>query len=321
MRYEDDANDSYGYPPSRPPRRRLVALGCAVAGTVAFAGFILSTYSRGGQTATDGGPPVIQAETAPTKLRPEQPGGIDVPHQDKLVYEHLTHSDKEGRPQVEHLLPPPEQPLPRPVVSAIPEQPAAVASTGHALRDDGPPAGASPPPVQAQAALPPALPPTGQSSEVAALPSAPPRPRTPAPAPVAVPRSPAPPPAAVPAPRASSPPPAQAAPQAAPIVAAPKPIPPPSAAPSNATPSGGSGGFRIQLASLRSETEAQTEWKRIAGRYPGVVGGLSMHISKADLGEKGIFYRVQGGGVDEARAKTICAQLNAQKVGCVVVRP
>ena len=34
-----------------------------------------------------------------------------------------------------------------------------------------------------------------------------------------------------------------------------------------------------------------------------------------------IFYRVQGVGVDETRARAACAALKAQNVGCVVVRP
>ncbi|WP_284198652.1 SPOR domain-containing protein, partial [Azospirillum oryzae] len=84
---------------------------------------------------------------------------------------------------------------------------------------------------------------------------------------------------------------------------------------------GGSGGWRVQLASVRSEGEAAAEWRRLAGRHPDALGGLSMQVAKVDLGEKGIFYRVQGAGADEARAKSACTQLRAQNVGCVVVRP
>ena len=84
---------------------------------------------------------------------------------------------------------------------------------------------------------------------------------------------------------------------------------------------GGSGSWRIQLASVRSEGEAAAEWRRIAGRHPDALGGLSMQVARVDLGDKGVFYRVQGTGADEARAKSVCAQLRAQNVGCVVVRP
>ncbi|HYG85103.1 MAG TPA: SPOR domain-containing protein [Azospirillum sp.] len=316
MKYEGDANyatNPYGYQPSRPRRRGLVALGFAVVGTAAFAGVILYAYNRGERVAPDGGPPVIQADASPTKLRPEQPGGMDVPHQDKLVYDRLNHGGKDGRPQVEHLLPPPEQPLPRPIVTPqvptmpelppppavapLPPPPAGGTTTvPRGIPDDVLPPVAPPPPVQVQAALPPALPQGGQTSEVAALPAAPPK--APQPAPAA-------------APKAAGPG----------VLTAPKATPQPAAAQPPKAPAASGGGFRIQLAAVRTEAEAQAEWKRIASRYPDAIGGLSMRVAKADLGERGIFYRVQGGSVDEARAKAICAQLKAQNVGCVVVRP
>ncbi|MGY0794158.1 SPOR domain-containing protein, partial [Azospirillum argentinense] len=154
--------------------------------------------------------------------------------------------------------------------------------------------------------------------------------------------APAPPPAvaalpapAAPAPKAAPPPaakPAPAPPQAqtpsqTPPAAAPKPQPAPPAAapalqpaPAPAKASGG-GNWRVQLAAVRSEAEASTEWKRLTSRYGAALGGLSMQVAKADLGEKGIFYRIQGVGLDEERAKSVCAQLKSQNVGCVVVRP
>ncbi|MDQ2105829.1 SPOR domain-containing protein, partial [Azospirillum isscasi] len=96
------------------------------------------------------------------------------------------------------------------------------------------------------------------------------------------------------------------------------PAPPPAPAPAKAA---GGGSWRVQLAAVRSEAEASTEWKRLTSRYGAALGGLSMQVAKADLGEKGIFYRIQGVGLDEERAKSVCAQLKAQNVGCVVVRP
>jgi hypothetical protein len=53
-------------------------------------------------------PPIIAADTAPFKVRPENPGGMMIPHQDKLIYGRLS----QDTPQpVERLLPPPEQPM------------------------------------------------------------------------------------------------------------------------------------------------------------------------------------------------------------------
>ncbi|HEY0838118.1 MAG TPA: SPOR domain-containing protein, partial [Azospirillum sp.] len=123
------AADPYGYPPQKGRRRGLIGLGFAVVGIAAFAGVIMFAYGRGDRLAPDGGPPLLEADATPHKLRPEQPGGLDVPHQDKLVYDRLNGKTGSGRGQVEHLLPPPEQPLPRPVVTpALPPPPPPLAA-------------------------------------------------------------------------------------------------------------------------------------------------------------------------------------------------
>lgn len=67
--------------------------------------WFLFRWASGENTST---PPIIAADTAPFKVRPENPGGMMIPHQDKLVYGRLT----QGAPQpIERLLPPPEQPM------------------------------------------------------------------------------------------------------------------------------------------------------------------------------------------------------------------
>jgi len=327
MKYEGDvnyANNPYGMPPQRGGGRRgLLGLGMAVVGIVAFAGAIVVVYGKGDTGPVGGAPPLLTADGTPHKSRPEQPGGIEVPHQDKLVYERL--NERGTKSNIERLLPPPEQPLPRPVVT--PQMP--------------PPPPLPPAPTVAQVPLPPPgatatvpripvepepLPPVASAPPVAPVPAPAPAPVVSAPvatapvasAPAAKVAPAAPPPAAKPQPA----PPVQAA--AAPAVP-PKPQPAPAAAPQQAAPppakSPGAGGWRVQLASVRSEAEAASEWKRLSSRHADALGGLSMQVVKADLGEKGVYYRVQGVGVDEARAKAACTALKAQNVGCVVVRP
>lgn len=55
-----------------------------------------------------GEPPLITAETTPFKVRPENPGGMVIPHQDKLIYGRIAPDQQQP---VEHLLPAPEQPI------------------------------------------------------------------------------------------------------------------------------------------------------------------------------------------------------------------
>jgi hypothetical protein len=95
----------------------IVAVGVAV-----FAGVVWYAYSQGNRAGTESVAPVLQADTSPTRIKPEQPGGIEVPHQDKLVYGRLNPNAKESG--VEHLLPPPEEPLARPKPGAKKPAPA-----------------------------------------------------------------------------------------------------------------------------------------------------------------------------------------------------
>jgi cell division septation protein DedD len=68
-------------------------------------------------------PPLIKAEPGPTKIVPEQPGGLEIPNQDKQVFDRIA-KEKTG-PKVERLLPPPEAPkeipAPTPATEELPE--------------------------------------------------------------------------------------------------------------------------------------------------------------------------------------------------------
>ena len=64
--------------------------------------------------------PLVRADPGPVKVRPESPGGMQVPDQDKLVYDRMRGDEKP--PEVERLLARPEPPLPPP--TAMPPQPA-----------------------------------------------------------------------------------------------------------------------------------------------------------------------------------------------------
>ena len=66
--------------------------------------------------------PLITAEEGPDKIAPEDPGGMDVPDQDKTVYDAMT--GEEAAEEPEHLLPPAEEPAPEgPVAEALEAEP------------------------------------------------------------------------------------------------------------------------------------------------------------------------------------------------------
>jgi hypothetical protein len=53
--------------------------------------------NAGGTFSASGPPPVIRADTAPLKVAPENPGGIDIPDQNKQIYER---GPQEGRTRI-----------------------------------------------------------------------------------------------------------------------------------------------------------------------------------------------------------------------------
>jgi len=86
--------------------------------------------------------PLLRAEPGPARRRPEDPGGMEVPFQDMTVFNSLEGGKAE--PVVERLLPPPEEPLPRPhpdrpapTVAAMPAPPPDVVPAAVSETDDG----------------------------------------------------------------------------------------------------------------------------------------------------------------------------------------
>lgn len=245
----------------RPPRRfawlKWMSLGI-LAGVVVFGGWWAYKAFTAASATEEAKAPIVHALPDPIKVRPDNPGGLEVPNQDKLIYERL--GEKDAPASVERLLPQPEQPLPRPQAP--------------------PPVLVSPPPT------PMAVPPPDSSKPMALSPPAPP------------------------------PIPAQEPPrvEAAPPPAKPAPAPAPSKSASGK-------GVQVQLGAVRSEAEAQKEWNRLRAKHAEQLGKLELTVEKADLGAKGIFYRLRAGPVaDEAAAAQMCAQLTQQKVACLVVK-
>jgi cell division septation protein DedD len=247
-----DARDEQ--PQQRPRRVLATALALVVMGL--FGGGLWFAYIQGarhaGGDAATGGVPLIRADERPTKVKPERPGGMEIPDRDKLIY-------NPTRPTVEHLLPPPEKPMPRPTPppnsSPQTESPAATAAAPAASSAPvNPPAGASAPTTRAQqpaAASPTKAPPTQP---------APPKPAT-------------------------------------------------------------AGGLRLQLGSVRGEDAARQEWERIKRKNADLLGTLAATPIRADLGDKGIYYRIQTGPVtDPAAAERICGELKQRSIGCIIVR-
>jgi cell division septation protein DedD len=81
-------------------------------------------------------------------------------------------------------------------------------------------------------------------------------------------------------------------------------------------------GWRLQLGSMRSPDAVAPEWARLEKAQADILGSLDMASVRADLGERGVFYRIEAGPIaDQQTAKRLCAELRERKVGCILVRP
>jgi cell division septation protein DedD len=81
------------------------------------------------------------------------------------------------------------------------------------------------------------------------------------------------------------------------------------------------GAYFVQLASVKSEEGAGKEWTRLQRAHPDLLGDLDLILQSADLGERGIFYRIRTGPFpNRATAQDMCWQLKAAKLACLVIR-
>ena len=316
----------------------LVLFGGA-AGAWNFFGYGLMQRFGGG----DGGVPMIRAQTGSVKVRPENPGGLKFPDRDKLVYNRMQKSAGGDGGQVggqvggrgpERLLPPPEQPLPRPTAKKAAEKPLMEKPLMEKTLMEKPGEKAAtlkpdPKPAPTRKTKPVAKVPTVKDVKAAKRPLPPPPPSAP---PAATPSSSSASGQAfktAPAQKVETPKaPKQAAPKPQPVAKAPTPAPvksvaaTPSPAPAPAQVSRGDA-YLIQLAAARSSQGARTEWDRLKAKHGDLLGTLGLTVTKADLGPgKGIFYRLRAGPlVSENAARALCRQLAQRKVGCLIIKP
>ncbi len=81
------------------------------------------------------------------------------------------------------------------------------------------------------------------------------------------------------------------------------------------------GRYFVQLASVKSDAGARKEWARMQRVHPDLLGDLELSVQSADLGERGIFFRIRTGPFpNRATAQDMCWQIKAAKLGCLVVR-
>jgi hypothetical protein len=312
--YADDPyayQDGYGEESeeNQKPRRGgmitvVAVLALAVVGT--GGAFAYRTYMG---SSRSGEPPVIRADASPTKVVPAPSGdGVaKVPDRmatagaEKIVPREEAPVDVNAAPR--QVFPPVNQAANPPTAAIVPPaaKPAAAPAASGTL------AGDEPRKIRTLAVK-------GDAADVAA---------TPAPKPAAAPR-PVPPPGAA---RAPSPPANANASANAPLSLSPQGGQPAPAEPrshvTSTNPaqaaSGGGAGYVVQVSSQRNEADAQASYRALQGKFPSVLGSRAPLIKRADLGDKGVYYRAMVGPFASSEEATqVCGNLKTAGGQCVV---
>lgn len=322
--YEADAYDEHQPPGEQedlyddlpPPRRRLGILAMAAVFALAVIGTAGAFGYRAlfGSSGSSQPPPVIKADTAPSKIVP----ATTVKTPNKLIYDRVADRGQDEK-LVSREEPPVElkdQQAPPPLAPAqdnaqpVAASPAAPLGTGVisnepkkirtiAIRPDQLGVGDNQPAATPLAALPQAPPPATQAAT----------PQAPAPAQRA----------------ASNPPAAQQPANSLPRQTAAAPTPPPTAAARTPThtasvaPAPTNGSYAVQVSSQRNEADAQAAYHSLQAKYPNQLGGHQVLIRKVDLGQKGTFYRALVGPFATAgEANELCSGLKAAGGQCLI---
>ncbi len=82
--------------------RSMFMVGSALLGAVALGGALAFAYKQSGGSMSSGETPVVQADTSPVKEAPQNAGGKEFPHKNKLIYERLQNGDQ---PEAERIVP------------------------------------------------------------------------------------------------------------------------------------------------------------------------------------------------------------------------
>ncbi len=335
------------------PRKGLVIAGALLGVAVLGIGTVVGMRGLSGPVRLNGDPPVIKAEAGPTKVQPQNPGGVEIPNQNKQILERTP----EPRAADTRVVNREEQPMdvqaaaraaPRVILpgpssgptsagqpngsSAAADAPgsAAGASSVAVTPAAGPQAASAalgePRRVRTVAVRPDGsiAPPAGAGNGTAATPAG----AAPGSAPATTasstpraalaptpPRPPAPPRAEEAA--AARPPQARTQVAASPSAAS---VPAPVPAPAAAEPAAAGSGFMVQLGAPGSESEARATFASLQRRFSEQLGSDQPTIRRADVGNGRTVYRLRVGPYGREAAAEKCEALKAAGGNCFIAR-
>lgn len=106
----------------------------------------------------------------------------------------------------------------------------------------------------------------------------------------------------------------------APVEDAPPAVEPAGPPPVGAAPQfSANGRFVAQLAALQSEAAVDPAWRRLSSRAPELFAPAQLDVERADLGQRGIYYRVRAGYfADRTQAARFCERIRLMGQDCIV---
>jgi uncharacterized iron-regulated membrane protein len=79
------------------------------------------------------------------------------------------------------------------------------------------------------------------------------------------------------------------------------------------------GPYVAQLAALQSEAAVDQAWRRLSSRAPQLFAPARLDVERADLGARGVYYRVRAGYfADRANASRFCERIRQMGQDCIV---
>ncbi len=318
--------------------RKVLMASSGLIGVLALGAALAFAYKIGGDSdiASAGKPPLIQADNRPVKVAPDKPGGKQFPHKNKKIYERLGGADTN---EAERLVSRQEDVAaaataavggaPAPAASApIPGAPRKVKTL--TVRPDGTMEPSNPRQKIVKAPVAPVISGDGGIGIAMSFPQAPASAPAPSAAPAAAAQAPVKPNIPKPVAVAPSPPETrQAAVSPASAVAAPSPIQKPpvpvAAAPAPrqaaSVSAASTNDYVVQVAARKSQTDALAAFADIQQKYPRLLSGYRPIIKRADLGSRGVWYRLNVGPVESKKvASALCGQLKSAGMRSCLVR-
>lgn len=285
--YEDDVEvdeydveeEEYDY----EEKSKIIPYAVMAIALVAFVSLGYYAYNSGTENIEEGELMLIQADNTPVKEKPMDPGGMKFPYQDKSVFETITEEAPTQQPL--EVVSSVEEPLKlEPETSSISQQELQPAETVKELV-------AAAPEAETQPAV------TEPAATIAEKPVA--EVKQPAPALV----------------KEAEPEKPTEQTMAATEAKELEKLAPAALKPAEEIKSA-SGSEMVQLGAYRSSKDAEAAWEKARSSHT-VLSSYTPTIVRADLGEKGVFYRLRVSGVD---ASSMCGTLKTNGQACIVVK-